>query len=75
MQYARKVLLTFASDGLQTAQQVAREFRKKRENLLPIGVVILNEHSDLVNNNPEQFISDCFHQVKLSQKYFIKITA
>jgi hypothetical protein len=28
-----------------------------------IGVVILNEHSDLVNSNPEQFISACFHQV------------
>ncbi|KDR22395.1 uncharacterized protein LOC110826926 [Zootermopsis nevadensis] len=63
VQYACKVLLTFASDGLDTAQQIAREFRKKRENLLHIGVVILNEHSDLVNNNPEQFISACFHQV------------
>jgi flagellar biosynthesis regulator FlaF len=66
VQYARKVLLTFASDGLHTAQQVAAEFRKKRENLHHIGVVILNEHSDLVNNNPEQFISACFHQVKLA---------
>lgn len=64
MQYSRKVLLTFASDGLQTAQQVKDEFRKKRENLQYIGVVILNEHSELVNSNPEQLISDFFHQVK-----------
>lgn len=61
--YGRKVLLTFASDGLHTAQQVAAMFRKKRENLPRIGVVILNEHSDLVNSNPEEFIFGCFHQV------------
>jgi hypothetical protein len=71
--YARKVLLTFASDGLHTAQQIAREFRKERENLLRIGVVILNEHSDHVNNNPEQFISDCFRQVKLESEIFYKV--
>lgn len=63
IKYTRKVLLTFASDGFHTAQQVATEFRKKRENLHCIGVVILNEHSDLVNSNPEQCISAWFHQV------------
>ncbi|PNF14700.1 hypothetical protein B7P43_G10253 [Cryptotermes secundus] len=63
MKYTCKVLLTFASDGFHTAQQIATEFRKKRENMHCIGVVILNEHSDLVNSNPEQFISACFHQV------------
>jgi len=61
--YMRKVMLTFASDGLHTAQRVATEFRKKRENQQRIGVVILYEHSELVNKNPEQFISACFDQV------------
>lgn len=61
--YVRKVMLTFASDGLHTAQRVATEFRKKRENQQRIGVVILYEHSELVNKNPEQFISACFDQV------------
>ncbi|XP_069684368.1 uncharacterized protein [Periplaneta americana] len=61
--YGRKVLLTFASDGLHTAQQVAAVFRKTREDLPRIGVVILNEHFDTVNSNPEEFIFCCFHQV------------
>ena len=68
----RKVMLTFASDGLHTAQQVATEFRKKRENQQRIGVVILYEHSELVNKNPEQFISACFDQVKLALQMFVK---
>jgi hypothetical protein len=62
-------MLTFASDGLGTAQRVATEFRKKRENQQRIGVVILDEHSELVNRNPEQFISTCFDQVKPSQVF------
>jgi hypothetical protein len=68
----RKVLLTFASDGLHTAQRVATEFRKRRENQQHIGVVILYEHAELVNNNPEQFISACFHQVKLASQMSVK---
>lgn len=68
----RKVMLTFASDGLHTAQRVATEFRKKRENQQHIGVVILYEHSELVNKNPEEFISTCFDQVKLLPHMFVK---
>jgi hypothetical protein len=68
----RKVMLTFASDGLHTAQRVATQLRKKRENQQHIGVVILYEHAELVNKNPEQFISACFYQVKLAFQMFVK---
>ncbi|PSN31909.1 hypothetical protein C0J52_23568 [Blattella germanica] len=62
-QYGRTVMLTFASDGWYTAQQVAAMFRKKRENLPRIGVVILNEQAEHVNTCPEQFITGVFNQV------------
>lgn len=59
-------MLTFANDGEKIAKEICREFRKERENFPKIGVVMLSEHVEAVNRDPERFISGIFHQVQLN---------
>lgn len=54
-------MLTFADDGLETAQHVAKIFRSKEPK---IGVLILQEQENYVYSRAEEFIDDCFRQVK-----------
>lgn len=68
-------MLTFASDGERLAKEICQTFRRERENLPTIGVLILQEHLELVNKDPNQFISGAFHQVDyvcpiLTNQYF-----
>lgn len=60
---SKRVMLTFAHDGEKVATSVAAQLRKARGQHLPIGVLILDEHADVVEANPEQFITHYFPQV------------
>ena len=59
--YGSTVMLTFADDGLKTAQHIAKIFRSKEPK---IGVVILQEHENHVYSKAEEFIDSCYTQVK-----------
>lgn len=54
-------MLTFADDGKETAQHVAKIFRSKQPK---IGVLILQEQENYVYSRAEEFIDDCFRQVE-----------
>lgn len=54
-------MLTFADDGLATAQYIAKIFRSKKPR---IGVVMLQEQEDYVYSRAEEFVDDCFKQVQ-----------
>lgn len=54
------VMLTFADDGVKTAQHVTKIFRSKQPR---IGVLILQEQENYVYSRAEEFIHDCFKQV------------
>lgn len=56
-------MLTFADDGLETAQHIAKIFRSKEPK---IGVLILQEQENYVYSRAEEFIDDCFKQVNNS---------
>lgn len=58
--YGCMVMLTFADDGLETAQHIAKIFRSKEPR---IGVLILQEQQNYVYSRAEGFIDDCFKQV------------
>lgn len=58
-------MLTFASDSIELAKLVAVEFRKVRDNAARSGVLILSEHPDKVEQNPERFITHQFAKVIL----------
>lgn len=58
--YGCIVMLTFADDGLATAESIAKIFRSKQPR---IGVLILQEQEKLVYSRAEEFIDDCFNQV------------
>ena len=58
--YGCIVMLTFADDGLETAQHIAKIFRSKEPR---IGVLILQEQENYVYSRAEEFIDDCFKQV------------
>ncbi|XP_073997597.1 uncharacterized protein [Rhodnius prolixus] len=60
---SKRVMLTFAHDGEKVATSVAAQLRKARGQHLPIGVLILDEHADVVEANPEQFITHYFPQM------------
>uniref|UniRef100_A0A171B9S8 40s ribosomal protein s12 n=1 Tax=Triatoma infestans TaxID=30076 RepID=A0A171B9S8_TRIIF len=60
---SKRVMLTFAKDGEKIAYNVAAQLRKARGQYLPIGVLILDEHTELVEANPEQFITHYFPRV------------
>ncbi|KZC05935.1 hypothetical protein WN55_06110, partial [Dufourea novaeangliae] len=73
--YGCIVMLTFAEDGLKTAQYVAKTFRSKQPR---IGVLILQEQENHVYSKAEEFIDDCFSQVNfiipiLTQGYLERI--
>lgn len=53
-------MLTFADDGLETAQHITKIFRSKEPK---IGVLILQEQENYVHSRAEEFIDDCFKQV------------
>lgn len=53
-------MLTFADDGLETAQHITKIFRSKEPK---IGVLILQEQENYVYSRAEEFIDDCFKQV------------
>jgi len=53
-------MLTFADDGLVTAECIAKIFRSKQPR---IGVLILQEQEKGVYSRAEEFIDDCFKQV------------
>ncbi|XP_076295178.1 uncharacterized protein LOC143216208 [Lasioglossum baleicum] len=59
--YGCRVMLTFAEDGLETAQYISKVFRSHEAK---IGVLILQEHANHVYSRASQFIDDCFYQVK-----------
>ncbi|RLU21378.1 hypothetical protein DMN91_005751 [Ooceraea biroi] len=58
--YGCIVMLTFADDGLPTAEGIAKIFRSKQPR---IGVLILQEQKKDVYSRAEEFIDDCFKQV------------
>lgn len=73
--HGKIIMLTFASDGEKLAKEICQTLRQERENLPTIGVLILQEHLELVNKDPNQFISGAFHQVDyvcpiLTNQYF-----
>ncbi|XP_076165548.1 uncharacterized protein LOC143145747 [Ptiloglossa arizonensis] len=73
--YRCTVMLTFADDGLPTAQRIAKIFRSKEPR---IGVLILQEQENYVYSRAEEFIDDCFGQVNfiipiLTQEYLERI--
>lgn len=53
-------MLTFAEDGLPTAEAITKIFRSKQPR---IGVLILQEQEKGVYSRAEEFIDDCFKQV------------
>jgi len=53
-------MLTFAYDGLPTAECITKIFRSKQPR---IGVLILQEQEKQVYSRAEEFIDDCFKQV------------
>lgn len=73
--YGCIVMLTFADDGLPTAECIAKIFRSKQPR---IGVLILQEQEKGVYSRGEEFIDDCFKQVDyiipiLTREYIEKI--
>ncbi|CAL7938137.1 unnamed protein product [Xylocopa violacea] len=73
--YGCIVMLTFANDGLETVQHVAKIFRSKKPK---IGVLILQEQENYVYSRAEEFIDDCFKQVNfiipiLTQGYIERV--
>ncbi|KYN35840.1 hypothetical protein ALC56_09631 [Trachymyrmex septentrionalis] len=58
--YGCIVMLTFANDGLPTAECITKIFRSKQPR---IGVLILQEQEKQVYSRAEEFIDDCFKQV------------
>ncbi|XP_011253471.1 uncharacterized protein LOC105249590 [Camponotus floridanus] len=58
--YGCIVMLTFADDGLPTAECITKIFRSKQPR---IGVLILQEQEKGVYSRAEEFIDDCFKQV------------
>ncbi|XP_018406742.1 PREDICTED: uncharacterized protein LOC108782859 [Cyphomyrmex costatus] len=58
--YGSIVMLTFANDGLPTAEYITKIFRSKQPR---IGVLILQEQEKQVYSRAEEFIDDCFKQV------------
>nr|XP_012228504.1 PREDICTED: uncharacterized protein LOC105675728 isoform X2 [Linepithema humile]XP_012228505.1 PREDICTED: uncharacterized protein LOC105675728 isoform X2 [Linepithema humile] len=58
--YGCIVMLTFAEDGLSTAESITKIFRSKQPR---IGVLILQEQEKGVYSRAEEFIDDCFKQV------------
>ncbi|XP_011160012.1 uncharacterized protein LOC105196006 [Solenopsis invicta] len=58
--YGCIVMLTFADDGLSTAECITKIFRSKQPR---IGVLILQEQEKHVYSRAEEFIDDCFKQV------------
>ncbi|XP_011688109.1 PREDICTED: uncharacterized protein LOC105450123 isoform X2 [Wasmannia auropunctata] len=58
--YGCIVMLTFADDGLPTAECIMKIFRSKQPR---IGVLILQEQEKQVYSRAEEFIDDCFKQV------------
>ncbi|XP_020281826.1 uncharacterized protein LOC109853795 isoform X1 [Pseudomyrmex gracilis] len=58
--YGCVVMLTFADDGLPTAERITKIFRSKQPR---IGVLILQEQEKGVYSRAEEFIDDCFKQV------------
>ncbi|XP_043524591.1 uncharacterized protein LOC122536347 [Frieseomelitta varia] len=74
--YGCIVMLTFADDGSEIAQHVAKIFRSKEPK---IGVLILQEQENYVYDRAEEFIDDCFKQVNfiipiLTQGYMERIS-
>ncbi|XP_046750217.1 uncharacterized protein LOC124413571 isoform X2 [Diprion similis] len=57
---AMRVMLTFASDGVDAAKRITK---KLRQNEPRIGVLILREQQDHVLMKNTEFIDDCFEQV------------
>lgn len=55
-----KVMLTFAGDGLTTAQCIAKIFRSEKYR---IGTVMLQELEHYVHSMAEEFVDNCFQQV------------
>lgn len=53
-------MLTFAEDGMKTAESIARIFRSKQPK---IGVLMLKEQEKHVYSKSEEFIDDCIRQV------------
>lgn len=73
--YGCIVMLTFATDGLSTAECIAKIFRSKEPR---IGVLILQEQEKEIYSRAEEFIDDCFKQVDyvipiLTRQYIEKI--
>ncbi|XP_071560263.1 uncharacterized protein [Temnothorax nylanderi] len=58
--YGCIVMLTFAHDGLPTAECITKIFRSKQPR---IGVLMLQEQEKHVYSRAEEFIDDCFNQV------------
>ncbi|CAK9824710.1 hypothetical protein ANTRET_LOCUS2835 [Anthophora retusa] len=58
--YGCIVMLTFADDGFENAQHIAKILRAKQPR---IGVLILQEQNNYVYSRAEEFIDDCFRQV------------
>jgi len=62
-------MLTFADDGLATAECITKIFRSKQPR---IGVLILQEQEKGIYSRAEEFIDDCFKQVIYSL-FFINL--
>ncbi|XP_066589229.1 uncharacterized protein [Prorops nasuta] len=73
--YGSIVMLTFAEDGQEAAEYIAKVFRSKKPK---IGVLMLQEQEKYVYSRAEEFIDDCFKQVNyivpiLTKKYIEKL--
>ncbi|XP_058797809.1 uncharacterized protein LOC131668017 [Phymastichus coffea] len=73
--YGSIIMLTFAEDGANTAQNILRICRSNDPR---IGVIILQEQEKHVLGKTEEFIEDCMHQVNyivpiLTEKYLNNI--
>ncbi|XP_066992055.2 uncharacterized protein [Anabrus simplex] len=63
MHYDCTIMLTFASDGEEFIPDIVESLRRQRNDGKRIGVLILEEHSSKMEQNPQQFIFKLFHQV------------
>lgn len=60
--YDKVVMLTYNAANETVARKIAAEMRNLPNKDVRIGVLMLDEHADKVNADPETFISNCYAQ-------------
>lgn len=78
--YGLKVMLTYASDGIKEAQEIAKVMRTEREGLPRIGVLVLQEQQQHADCDRQLFVEGAFHQVDyvipiITEKYLKSATS